>query len=84
MIKGEELYPGYTFKAAALFEGIIRLHPFIDGNKRTSLATLQEYLWANGFIFVIPFTAVRFAIVISRNNTLKTNEIRSLVLDIKK
>ena len=57
---GLELYPTATKKAAVLFEGIIRLHPFIDGNKRTALAVAQEFLVENNLIFLIPITAVRF------------------------
>lgn len=36
---GEELYPFVYQKSAAIFESIIRNHPFIDGNKRTALLT---------------------------------------------
>jgi prophage maintenance system killer protein len=43
-IFGTTLYEDEIKKRAALFEGIIRLHPFIDGNKRTALASLQQYL----------------------------------------
>lgn len=30
----QELYPNIYLKAAALFEAIIRFHPFIDGTKK--------------------------------------------------
>lgn len=40
--------------AAAYAFGIARNHPFIDGNKRTSLLALYTFLGINGVDFVIP------------------------------
>lgn len=43
---GEDLYPTFFEKAAAIAESIIINHPFVDGNKRTGylamLAILEE------------------------------------------
>jgi death-on-curing protein len=36
---GVDLYPDPFAKAAALMESLIRNHPFIDGNKRTGVAS---------------------------------------------
>ena len=36
----EPLYPGPVDKAAAVFESLIKGHPFIDGNKRVAYALL--------------------------------------------
>ena len=47
-IFGIRIYDTPFKKGAALFEGIIRLHPFIDGNKRTALASLQQYMSNEG------------------------------------
>lgn len=44
---GEDLYPGIFLKAAALIQSISSNHPFIDGNKRTALATLEYFLYLN-------------------------------------
>ncbi len=38
--------------AAAYAFGIVRNHPFVDGNKRTALLTAALFLEANGFRFV--------------------------------
>jgi len=46
---GKDLYPKVWDKAAALFHSMILNHPFLDGNKRTSLAVLYEFLKQNGF-----------------------------------
>jgi death-on-curing protein len=40
--------------AAAYGFGIARNHPFIDGNKRTSLLSIYTFLGVNGIDFVVP------------------------------
>jgi death-on-curing protein len=40
--------------AAAYAFGIGRNHPFVDGNKRTSLLALYTFLGVNGFDFEVP------------------------------
>jgi death-on-curing protein len=40
--------------AAAYAFGIARNHPFVDGNKRTSLLALYTFLGVNGIDFVVP------------------------------
>ena len=37
--------------AAAYTTGIVRNHPFVDGNKRTGFATGIAFLLLNGFVF---------------------------------
>ena len=51
--------------AAAYAFGIARNHPFIDGNKRTSLLALYTFLGVNGVDFVVP-EAEAAAIIRSR------------------
>ena len=38
----KEVYPGIFEKAAALLQGIIYSHPFVDGNKRTAVAAAGD------------------------------------------
>jgi death on curing protein len=40
--------------AAAYGYGIARNHPFIDGNKRTSLLAIYTFLGVNGIDFIVP------------------------------
>ena len=40
----QELYPGAIDKAAAIFESIIKNHPFQDGNKRTAYVLMRLLL----------------------------------------
>lgn len=44
----EEFYPSLEAKAAALLDGILRNHPFVDGNKRLALLATLQFLHLNG------------------------------------
>ncbi len=46
---GRDLYPDLFHKAAALMESVISNHPFLDGNKRTSIASAGLFCLRNGF-----------------------------------
>jgi death-on-curing protein len=45
---GDELYSDLVSKAAILFLLLIKNHPFLDGNKRTAVLALLEFLERNG------------------------------------
>jgi death-on-curing protein len=45
---GEDLYADLFEKAAALFESLVRNHPFLDGNKRAAIASTGLFLRING------------------------------------
>lgn len=45
---GEDLYPDIFLKAAALTQSLSSNHPFVDGNKRTAIGTLEYFLYLNG------------------------------------
>lgn len=45
---GHDAYPDLWSKAAALLHSIIRNHPFMDGNKRTSMNLALAFLDRNG------------------------------------
>lgn len=36
-------------EAAALFESLIQIHPFVDGNKRVAFAVVDVFLRINGY-----------------------------------
>ena len=46
---GNDLYPSLYDKAAQLCYGIVKNHPFTDGNKRTALHSMYVYVIINGF-----------------------------------
>lgn len=47
--EGADLYPETHRKAAALFDSLIRNHPFVDGNKRTAITAAAIFLRQNGW-----------------------------------
>ncbi len=49
---GEELYKDITEKSAAIIRAIIADHPFVDGNKRTSILTGLTLLEINNVAFI--------------------------------
>lgn len=46
---GTEFYPDLMTKAAVVMDGIIRNHPFLDGNKRAGISTAAMFLEMNGY-----------------------------------
>jgi death-on-curing protein len=44
----EELYPDLAAKAAILLIGLVKNHPFVDGNKRTAFLATLRFLEING------------------------------------
>lgn len=49
LLYGYEPYQGLSKKAATLFSEINKLHPFIDGNKRTAYLSAEAFLMLNGY-----------------------------------
>ena len=47
MFEGQDLYPTFFEKVAALTESLIANHPFIDGNKRTGMTAMHALLLEN-------------------------------------
>ena len=45
----KDTYPTIHLKAAAMFHSIINNHPFLDGNKRTSLFSVVLFLEYNDY-----------------------------------
>jgi death-on-curing protein len=77
-----EKYDTVFKKAACLLEGIVRLHPFPDGNKRTALLTTFSYLQANKYYLVIPLDTVRFLVNVAQNPANTEEEIDGLIIKI--
>jgi len=66
---GEDLYPDLYLKAAVLFEAIINYHAFVDGNKRTALAVLIEFLFRNDHRFTPDDAELeRFTLLVATTN----------------
>jgi len=72
---GEELYPTIFLKAGALIHSLLRNHPFVDGNKRTSLFSAMTFLELNGYKFIAEqMEIVEFALKVE-NDKLSVEEI---------
>lgn len=50
---GQDIYPTYIEKGAALFHSLVANHAFHNGNKRTAVIALDHFLVANGFILFL-------------------------------
>jgi death-on-curing protein len=51
---GEDAFPDFDLKAAALCEALSNYQPFVDGNKRTALLTTQLFYSYAGYIWLAP------------------------------
>ncbi len=51
---GEEFYKTMAEKAAALFHSLSASHCFYNGNKRTAILALDQFLLANGYYLAVP------------------------------
>lgn len=47
---GEDAYPTLEVKAAAMTHSVIKNHPMVDGNERTSWFLLNAFLYINGYL----------------------------------
>lgn len=70
-------YDGIIEEAAALLESLAMNHPFIDGNKRTALASTDIFLRLNGsFIDCDNDEAHRFFMRLFETNSFRFAELR--------
>jgi death-on-curing protein len=45
---GDDAYPTFTEKAAALMHSLVRNHPLVDGNKRLAWSAMRSFCILNG------------------------------------
>ena len=69
---GIELYPTDEAKACRYAYGIIKDHPFADGNKRTATALMGTYLRLSGCEFKPSHAELLEAMLGTANNLTKT------------
>jgi len=50
IFEGQELYENLYLIAGALMDSLIRNHTFLDGNKRTGIASASLFLSSNGVV----------------------------------
>ena len=74
---GQYLYNSIFDKAAALFQSLLKNHPFVDGNKRTALTSSAIFLEKNRYKLTNAHKEeVEFAIRVDNGN-LKVEQISS-------
>jgi death on curing protein len=60
---GKNLYPDLFAQAAALMDSLIHNHPFLDGNKRTSITAASLFIFLNGYTLKVSHAEmVRFTL----------------------
>lgn len=78
-VYGHRRYNTIYRQAACLLEGIIRLHPFADGNKRTALLMTYVFLRSNDICMVVPLDVVRFMVGVAKDEANTEDEIDDLI-----
>ncbi len=70
-VGGKAAYPTILAKAAVLWCGIIKNHPFLDGNKRVGTTALLTFLLINGYApLITPEELVEKALEIANTHGL--------------
>ena len=72
---GKDLYKTVFDKAASLLQSLIKNHPFIDGNKRTALASAGLFLKINGFYLINKHDEEVEFVIKTENQTLTLDQI---------
>ena len=72
---GEDLYPTILQKAARLGYGLVKNHPFIDGNKRTGTHTMLVFLDINNISLEYEDDDLIKTILEAADGTLNENQL---------
>lgn len=56
-VQSNVYYPNFLDKASYLAYSINKNHAFMDGNKRSSIAISEMFLYKNGYEYVLPYFA---------------------------
>lgn len=83
-IRGKTIYDTVYLRGACLVEGLIRWHPFADGNKRTALLLGAYYLSLHGYAVIFPPSAVRLTVQIAKNKKTDSKSTKKLIKHIAK
>lgn len=81
-LHGQKIHRTVFEQAAVLMEGIIRGHPFTDGNKRTALAATYAFLSHEGYQMVIPLNILRYVVNIANNDSRDEESVDKLIKKI--
>lgn len=76
---GTEFYPSIQAKAARLAFGIIRNHPFVDGNKRVGMLAMLTLLGVNNIALTFTDTELEALGVGVADGTIATEELQAWI-----
>ncbi len=77
---GNELYPTAAEKAAAVFESLVKNHPFIDGNKRIAYVMMRMTLLLEGLDVSATEDEKYDFVIQAASGKLAVHDIRSWIL----
>lgn len=82
VVYGQDQFPTILHKAASIMHDVLIYHPFVDGQKRTGLASAFIFLGLNGYSLWSrnPSDEVHFAIRVARGEH-EVNEITAWLAD---
>jgi len=69
-------------RSSILLEGLIRLHAFTDGNKRTALESVKTYLNLNDYYLIFPLSTVAFSYKIANTQKIDPKSNEDLINEI--
>ncbi|MDX2006618.1 MAG: type II toxin-antitoxin system death-on-curing family toxin [Meiothermus sp.] len=77
---GDDAYPTFFTKVAALGFRLVKNHPFHDANKRTAWLTVEETLHANGYFTGRPSIEIEDIMVLMAAGHLSIEGFRAFLL----
>ena len=77
---GEDVYPSLQQKAARLCFGLVKNHPFVDGNKRISAHVMLVFLALNGIELQHTQTELSDVILQLAAGTIQSSDLLSWIL----
>lgn len=78
--EGEDVYPSLQQKAARLCFGLVKNHPFIDGNKRIGAHAMLVFLALNGIELQYTQTELSDIILQLAANTIQSTDLLNWIL----
>ena len=77
---GEDVYPSLLQKTAHLCFGLVKNHPFVDGNKRTGAHVMLVFLALNGIELQHTQTELSDIILQLAAGTIQSSDLLSWIL----
>ena len=77
---GKDVYPSLQQKAARLCFGLVKNHPFVDGNKRIGAHVMLVFLALNGIELQYAQTELSDIILQLAANTIQSSDLLNWIL----